>query len=76
MRTTLALDDEVYQLAKSLAENSNRTLGEVISELVRRGLEPRSPTIVDDLPVFDVPREAEIIPGNRAAVLLADEGID
>jgi hypothetical protein len=43
MRTTLAIDDDVLAAAKGLAEQQGRSLGEVISSLARRGLQPRSP---------------------------------
>jgi hypothetical protein len=77
MRTTLALADDVYEAAKTLAEASGRSIGEVVSDLARRGLSPQ-PVIAheDDLPVFAVPSSAHIIPGNRAGQLMADEGID
>ncbi|MBN8509024.1 MAG: CopG family transcriptional regulator [Burkholderiales bacterium] len=38
MRTTLAIDDDVLAAAKAMAERERRPLGEVISELSRRGL--------------------------------------
>lgn len=38
MRTTLAIDDDVLIAAKSLADQQRRTVGEVISDLARRGL--------------------------------------
>jgi hypothetical protein len=77
MRTTLALADDVYEAAKTLAETTGRSLGEVVSDLARRGLTPQ-PVIAreGDLPVFAVPSDAAIIPGNRASQLMADEGID
>jgi uncharacterized protein YggE len=77
MRTTLALADDVYEAAKTLAEASGRSLGEVVSVLARRGLSPQ-PVIAreGDFPVFAVPANAPIIPGNRASQLMADEGID
>ena len=40
MRTTLAIDDDVLAAAKGLAENEGKTVGEVISSLARKGLEP------------------------------------
>ena len=77
MRTTLALADDVYEAARTLAEASGRSLGDVVSDLARRGLRPQ-PAIAreGDVPVFVVPANAPIIPGNRASQLLADEGID
>lgn len=38
MRTTLEIDDDVLEAAKSLARQSNRTAGAVLSELARRAL--------------------------------------
>ncbi|WP_293899799.1 CopG family transcriptional regulator [Phenylobacterium sp.] len=40
MRTTLAIDDDVLEAARFMAEVQKRTLGEVISDLVRRALAP------------------------------------
>lgn len=38
MRTTLDIDDDVLEAAKSLARQSDRTAGAVLSELARRAL--------------------------------------
>lgn len=38
MRTTLTLDDDVLLAARALAEAQKRTIGDVISGLVRRSL--------------------------------------
>ncbi|MEE8409105.1 MAG: antitoxin [Myxococcota bacterium] len=78
MRTTLTLTDDVYEAAKTLAAASGKSLGAVISETARRGLKPqrrvaRTPT---DLPSFEVSSKAEVIPGNRAGDLLAEEGLE
>jgi hypothetical protein len=40
MRTTLTLDDDVYELIKGYAAGRSLTLGMAASELVRKGLEP------------------------------------
>jgi predicted CopG family antitoxin len=40
MRTTLAIDDDVLSAAKELAAMENKSVGEVISSLVRRALSP------------------------------------
>lgn len=60
MRTTLNLDPDVLRAARHLARERGHSLGEVISELARRGLEPR-PGIryrEDDFPVFEVREDA------------------
>jgi hypothetical protein len=38
MRTTLEIDDDVLEAAKSLARQTDRTVGEVLSELARHAL--------------------------------------
>jgi hypothetical protein len=59
MRTTLQIDDDVLDAARSLARSENRTVGEVISELARRGLQPRRERRSrSGFPVFAVPRDA------------------
>lgn len=40
MRTTLAIDDDILAAAKGLAETEGKSVGEVISHLARKGLEP------------------------------------
>ena len=42
MRTTLTIDDDVFAAARAVAERDNKSLGEVVSELARRGLNPPS----------------------------------
>uniref|UniRef100_UPI0035CA0B04 hypothetical protein n=1 Tax=uncultured Sphingomonas sp. TaxID=158754 RepID=UPI0035CA0B04 len=40
MRTTLAIDDDVLLVARDLARQQRRSLGEVVSDLARRSLRP------------------------------------
>jgi hypothetical protein len=42
MRTTLTIDDDLLEAARSIARSENRSIGKVISDLARRGLAPRS----------------------------------
>ena len=45
MRTTLSIDDDVLNAAKAIARRQRKSLGEVISDLARRGLRrPQAPT--------------------------------
>jgi len=77
MRTTITLDDDVYRSARTLAQGSGKSLGAVVSELARRGLQPRrAHKSRDGLPVFDVPPNAAVIPGDLAAELLDEQGLD
>jgi len=40
MRTTLAIDDDVLAAAKEMAATQRKSLGEVISSLVRQAMRP------------------------------------
>lgn len=75
MRTTLSLDDDVLAAARALAEAEQRSLGEVISDLARKGLAPRraAPKHRDGVPIL------RARPGARPMTLaeidaLRDEG--
>lgn len=39
MRTTLTIDDDVYFKAKALAAHQGRSLGEVVTDLVRKEMD-------------------------------------
>ncbi len=74
MRTTLTLDRDVFEAAQTLARASGRRLGEIVSELMRRGLRAQQvPAARNGLPVFPVPPDAPVIPSDRARDLLAEE---
>jgi hypothetical protein len=53
MRTTLMLDDDLLFEAREIASTQELSLGEIVSQLARRGLEG-TPTVgsKDNLPVF------------------------
>jgi len=42
MRTTLAIDDDVLIAAKGLAARQHKSVGEIISTLVRQALRPNT----------------------------------
>ena len=42
MRTTLEIDDDLVQVARQLAQQRKTTMGQVISQLVREAMEPKS----------------------------------
>jgi len=59
MRTTISIDDDVLAAARSLARQRQQSLGVVVSELIRRGLQPRPGTVRKQaFPVFAVPANA------------------
>jgi hypothetical protein len=39
MRTTLDIDDDLLQAAKEMAETRGKTAGQMVSELIRKGLQ-------------------------------------
>lgn len=63
MRTTLAIDDDVLAAARSLAEQQDKTIGEVISELVRKALTPvdPAPTYRNGIRLFPIQPGARIV---------------
>ena len=52
MRTTLDIDDAVLAAARALSQSTGASLGAAVSELARRGLEPR--LVEGDFPTFAV----------------------
>ncbi len=59
MRTTLDLDPEILGAARQIAADRSISIGKAISELARRGLEPRvKHTTRQGFPIFQVPRGA------------------
>jgi hypothetical protein len=60
VRTTLTLDDDVFTAAQTLARSSGKTLGQVLSDLARRGLRatPEFRSGTDLPPAFEVPPAA------------------
>jgi negative regulator of replication initiation len=59
MRTTLEIDDDVLQAARSVAAAEGKNIGKALSDLARRGLAPRSQSKTrSGFPVFDVPPDA------------------
>jgi hypothetical protein len=53
MRTTLTIDADILSAARQIAAAKSKSIGEVISELARRGLEARAKvTTRQGFPVF------------------------
>lgn len=66
VRTTVDLDDDVLAAAKALAAAERRSLGKVVSDLIRRGLAPRP--MVEDDDLFPLVRV-----GPKAAPITSDK---
>jgi hypothetical protein len=74
MRTTLSLDDDVFQVVKNYAENRSLAIGKAVSELVRRGLSaPAKTRVVNGLVIFDVPKDSETVTSEQVKRLEAEE---
>lgn len=74
MRTTLNLEDDVLRAAKSLARERGISLGEVVSELVRKALRPAPPTAYDaGFPTFVVREDAPTITPEMVRSALEDD---
>ena len=73
MRTTLTLDDDVFQLARSYAESRSLALGKAVSDLVRKGLSaPVRTRTVNGVQVFDLPNDGPRIASERVKELESD----
>ena len=74
MRTTVTLDDDVFEAAQAQAQASGKKLGAVLSQLARRGLRAAPQSVSKSgLPVFKIQPDADIIPSSRAKKLLAED---
>ena len=69
VRTTLEIDDDLVQVARQLAQQRKTTMGQVISELVRQAMEPKSaPRMRNGVLLFDLKpgaRKPSMALGNR-----------
>jgi Arc/MetJ family transcription regulator len=56
MRTTLSLDDDVLQEARSYAKSRDVAIGKAVSDLIRRGLRaPLQTRVVNGFHVVELP---------------------
>lgn len=81
MRTTLDIDDDILQAAKELARAENKTAGQVLSELARKGLtRPRAGSrtgkvrIVDGIPV--IPARGAVVTKELIDRLIEEEDFE
>jgi len=61
VRTTLNLDDDVLESAKAVAAQQHKSLGEVVSGILRKSLEPekRAPATRNGIPLFPIRPDAK-----------------
>jgi hypothetical protein len=78
MRTTVTLDQDVYEAALHLSRSSGERLGRVLSTLARRGMtasQPPAKRASGRFSAFDVAPDAPIIPATRIQRILDEEGL-
>lgn len=62
MRTTLTIDDDVAEIVARRAKERRQSLGQAVSELVRRGLAaPTASVEKDGLVVFKLPADSPTV---------------
>jgi hypothetical protein len=79
MRTTVTIDDDVYEAALANARATGRRLGRVLSEMARTALEqqqtPPSRKSRGRFATFDVPEGSRVISASRIQRALDEDGI-
>ncbi len=78
MRTTLDVADDVLQAAKEIAAREHSTMGAVLSQLARQGLQgaasPRKQEMKNGVPVFSA-RPGEVVTLDHVGKLMDEEGV-
>jgi hypothetical protein len=79
MRTTVTIDDDVYEAALANARATGRRLGRVLSDMARAALHPQpsppSRRKRERFATFDVPEGSRMIPASRIQNALDEDGI-
>ena len=73
MRTTLDLDEDLVLVAKQLAQQQKTTMGRIVSQLIRKAMEPgETPRVRNGIPLF-TPRPGAAKPSLQLVNRLRDE---
>lgn len=73
MRTTLSLDDDVFEEVKKYAKSRDVAIGKAVSELVRRGLHaPLRTRVVNGFHVVDLPPDSPQVSSEDVKRLLEE----
>jgi negative regulator of replication initiation len=79
MRTTVTIDDDVYEVVAANAQATGRRIGSVLSDMARTAIELEQKSPPRKKPgrfaTFSVPKDAAIIPASRVQKALDDDGI-
>ena len=79
VKTTVTLDDDIYEEALRQSRETGRSLGAVLSEMARHALrsDTRPMRNVDKgtrFPTFDVPTATPLIPASRVQKAIDEKG--
>lgn len=80
VRTTVRLDDDIYEEALRRSRTTGSSLGAVLSEMARHALRSDSQRMCEAekesrFPSFDVPPDTPQIPASRVQQALDEDGI-
>lgn len=79
MRTTLALDDDIFAFARAHAQREHISIGQAVSKLVRDGIRAQAITAAVALPTQSrfalLPSRGEVITSEHVRDLMDQEGI-
>lgn len=79
MRTTLALDDDVFTFARTHAQREHISIGEAVSRLARDGIRAQNAPVAQPVRLKSkyalLPARGEIITTERVRDLMDQEGI-
>ena len=77
MRTTVTLDDDVYEAALRRSRATGRRLGQVLSDMARQSLTPEPPLRKRSrrFAAFDVPAGTRVITSSRIQAALDENGV-
>jgi hypothetical protein len=76
MKTTVTLDDDVYEAAQAHARATGKRLGRVLSEMARQALHPSVQRLgrgASRFPAFEVPADARLISASRVQKALDED---
>ncbi len=77
MRTTLDIEDDILQAAKELAVHQHTTAGRILSDLARKGLQPKSDETKSTVRngIRMLPRRGEVITLEHVQRIIDEEGV-
>ena len=75
MRTTIELPDDLHRIASSLARHNKRSLGQVVAELMRRGLEVPANRVAESQAVYRIDDETGLPVVVGASRVMTDDDV-